>query len=98
MKEQEYMDFRETVRNFERSVDKLRKLTAKNQQLDVTVEESKITGLQQDMKASLAELIHKANSLVDGTGSMQIYDGETISLPDKALERNTSETVPEKPG
>lgn len=96
---QDLREVNEAAQELQEALDEMRELHEGSKKEGVTVDGSAYTEAQQRMKDAVNRILHASNDAVDRTDVYEPDDeGETdVSLPEAALNRNDSASLPNAP-
>jgi len=97
VKKQELTEIWQKISEVKRAADSIHQTHRKGKKEGVTVEQSAYEDDQKTIKNHIAELVNQLNGIAEDVDKLELPNGETVELPEEALDKNKEKPVPPKP-
>ena len=98
MKYDDIDTIRQHTTELKRALDEMRTIHEDCEKESYNVDETAFEDAQEQAKDAISAIINNSDEMVDETDVFETPNGETVSLPNPALERSQSRELPDPPG
>lgn len=97
MKEEKLLELFNDMRTVIADVKNIEKNYEVGKESGISVDDSAYEEDQVEIQQKIAKIVNELNNVADNTDTLELGNGETIDLPNPALDKSKNGNLPEKP-